>query len=53
MPCFREQMRSLAAALDDFRQKLLDPELKQAIQPVPGFPVTEPRPVDRSHSSGG
>jgi dTDP-4-dehydrorhamnose reductase len=50
---FPGAMRSLAAALDDFRQKLLDPELKKVIQPVPGFPVMKPRPVDESHSSGG
>ena len=46
-------MRALAEALGDFRQKLLDPELEQTLQPVPSFPVLQTRPVDRSQSSGG
>jgi dTDP-4-dehydrorhamnose reductase len=31
-------MRPLTAALDDFRAKLLDPQLHGWLQPVPGFP---------------
>jgi dTDP-4-dehydrorhamnose reductase len=45
--------RPLAAALEDFRRKLLDPDLRGVIQPVPGFPADGPRPADPSHSAGG
>jgi hypothetical protein len=30
-------MRPLASALDDFRDKLQDPELRGWVRPVPGF----------------
>jgi dTDP-4-dehydrorhamnose reductase len=32
-------MRPLAAALDDFRARLLDPEVGRVVKPVPGFPA--------------
>ena len=32
-------MRPLAAALDDFRTKLLDPQLREWLHPVAGFPT--------------
>jgi dTDP-4-dehydrorhamnose reductase len=45
-------MRPLHAALDDFRQKLLDPDLQPPVQPVPGFPATNASPSDSSQSAG-
>ena len=35
-------MRPLAAALHDFRTKLLDPQLREWLHPVAGFPQTDP-----------
>jgi dTDP-4-dehydrorhamnose reductase len=45
-------MRPLAAALDDFRARLLDPELSQTIKPVPGFPADGARAADSSQPAG-
>jgi len=46
-------MRPLAAALENFRDTLLDPEFGSWIQPVAGFPVNGPRHEDTRPSAGG
>ncbi|MBV8310658.1 MAG: hypothetical protein JO344_09760, partial [Planctomycetaceae bacterium] len=45
-------MRPLAAALGNFREALLDPELGSWVQPVAGFPVNLPRHEGARPSAG-
>ena len=48
------KMRPLAAALEDFRPKLLDPELREWLHPVAGFPPARSMVrLDTGSRSGG
>ena len=46
-------MRPLAAALENFRDTLLDPELGSWVQPVAGFTVNRPQHEGTRPSAGG